>query len=91
MLERERHVAEPRGVQLLDLALGLRGVLAHLRGQETEPLLGHRGEKRLLVREVAIGRGMADARAAGHLAQGEGVRTLLRQQRPRSLEQGLPE
>ena len=45
--------------------------------QLDEPLRGHGGQQLRLVGEVPIGRGRADARAPGDLAQRETLRTLL--------------
>jgi hypothetical protein len=39
--------------------------------QPAKALLGQRGDQRAPILEVALGRRVRDARAAGHLAQGE--------------------
>ena len=53
-----------------------------------ETLGGDRGQQVGLVREVAVGRGGAHARASGDLSEGEAFRPLLADQPQRRLRQG---
>ena len=71
--EGKAHVGDPQRPEALTRPARPAEELAHAPGHLREAALGHRGEQRLAVGEVPVGRSLGHPRAARHLAKAEAL------------------
>ena len=89
MREGKAHIADTERTEPLARPVRAGEDLEHALGHLLEAALGHRREQGLPVREVPVGSGLRDARAAGDLAQAEALRPLPGDEGRRHVDEGV--